>query len=170
MAGDFEDHLYRSQLKWGINLFRAFLQFAAKREELQLLEITLNDEMSVEDLNRAIASVNQEMKTHVEPILYAPFPLFSVAREGNARAAILDQLDMVERTLSEAAYAKLIDWDEESVYFADILKLFCVVEEGKMQPSDAMAILDSAIEKINGSLPESSQLPQIDLTAYEAFV
>lgn len=173
----------KDQIGWGISLFRTFVLFAARHGTLKpssaldlekeieslLIENQMDDSQTAvaEGLNRLISSVNSQMKAESSPTLYAPFPPFSFVTEVWARSAVLDQLDMVERTLTEAAHAGLLNWDVEGHYFAEILKMFSAVEQGKISPADAMSALTGAIEKINKSLPVQLHLPILDLTAYE---
>lgn len=176
----------KSQLGWGIKLLRAFVLFASRRGTLQpstaielqkeIDSLVLENQMDgsqealSKELNQLIASVNIQMKASSQATLYAPFPQFSFVVEATARSAVLDQLDMVERTLTEAAHAGLLNWDEEGRYFVEILKMFSLVEQGKTHPSDALTALTGAIEKINKSLPAEFHLPSLDLTAYEVYV
>lgn len=166
----------RNQLAWGIDLYLKFLLFASQRgtldptevEELEkkLKKLTIeiqktNTKTSYETLNQCIQTGNTQMKQRGNPTLYAPFPLFSYIKEGEEKSGILDQLDMVERTLTEAAHAQILDMDQEGRYFSEILALFSQAEVGKIQEREAMARLAAEIEKINQSLAPEYHFPPL---------
>lgn len=171
------------QITWGIELFLKFLLFLSARgiidqkilnqkiQELESLRRTCEKENDPTDtsnqLNRSIDLVNQEIKKNTEPNKYAPFPYFTFVFPGEERSAVMEQIDMVERTLTEAAEAGVIDWEKESDYFKEILNLFSNLEENKVRPVEALAKLLSEIEKFNKLTDEKSKLPLIDLSAYE---
>jgi hypothetical protein len=171
------------QISWGVSLFKKFILFATERgtfsssqadrvqKELAELDKAIQgkgtSQLIAEELNRFIDKVNREMKENSALINYAPFPLFSFMTKRHEKAAVLDQFDMLERTLTEAAAAKMIEWSQESEYFITILQIFKQVEDGKIGHQEAMAQLAGEIEKINATLPEKFKLPVIDLKAYE---
>lgn len=173
----------KSQVKWGIDLFSRFVLYAAKRGAISPSQAhTLQEELGEfaqaamgEDapetiavqLNQYIGMINAQLKQNTESAKYSPFPTFSFATGMHLRSAVLDQLDMVERTLTEAGEAGFIDWDKESAFFAEVLKVFTQVEGGKMRPEEGMAKLASEIEKINQTLSLETALPVPDLSAYE---
>jgi len=173
----------KTQIRWGVDLFSMFILYAAKRgtvspsqahtlqEELEeLAQAAMGEdtpESIAEQLNQYIGMINAQMKQNIEKTKYAPFPTFSFAVSGFSQSAVLDQLDMVERTLTEAAEANVIDWDIESNYFAEVLQVFSQVESKKMRPQEGMAKLVGEIEKINKTLPSDCVLPLPDLSAYE---
>ena len=111
------------QVVWGVCLFHKFILFAQKRGCLQdeLIQDTVDDLLKsskeeadpasgAEALNQANQKANTPMKDHRTHFLqYAPFPNFSFVKEGHERCAAIDQLDMLQRTLTVAADAKLID-------------------------------------------------------------
>ncbi len=171
------------QIKWGVELFAAFVSYAARQgivspsqtkmllgELGELGKAVLGDDSAesiTNQLNHYIGVMNAQMKQNMEPAKYSPFPIFSIAMGEHIQSAVLDQLDMVERTLTEAAHAKIIDWDKESEYFINLLKVFSSVENKKMRPQEAIAYLLAEIKKINNLLPSEFTLPELDLSAYE---
>lgn len=173
----------QTQIHWGIELFRLFIIFAAQRggvtsAEAQTLQKELQElakaaegedpsEAIVEQLNHYISMVNTQLKQNTPPTAYAPFPPFSFIVEGHERSAVLDQIDMVERTLTEAAGAKILEWEKEGKYFEEILQIFAQVEKGSLAPQEAIAKIIGEIEKINQTLPEKYHLPIPDLSAYQ---
>lgn len=173
----------KTQIKWGIELFRQFVTYSAKKGAISSSQSnTLQDELKklaeeivgealpesiAERLNQCIGIINMHMKQSTETIKYFPFPTFSIATEGFLQSAVLDQLDMVERILTEAVDAGILDWDQESSYFADVLQVFSDVESEKILPLKGMERLIGEIEKINRRLPPENALPVPDLNAYE---
>ncbi len=171
------------QIKWGVELFSCFVLFSAKRgtispsqahtllEELgEFAQAAIGEdapELIAEQLNQYIGMINAQIKQNVDSTKYVPFPTFSFATGGYLLSAVLDQLDMVERTLTEAADTGVIDWNTESDYFAEVFKIFASVESKKMRPEEGMAKLLSEIQKINKILPAENILPLPDLGAYE---
>lgn len=169
------------QVGWGIALFAKFLFLAEKsgafdpahtvhfRQEVAKLEEDIQKGESavkgIERLNQIINKLNSEMKQNSEPAKYAPFPFFSSVKQGE-RSGVLDQFDMLQRTLTEASEAKVMDWVKEGEYFKEILKLFTLVEKGKLNPHEAMAQLAKAIDQVNSTFPKDFQLPSINLNAY----
>lgn len=171
------------QIKWGIDLFKIFMLFAAKRTAISSSQAhTLQDELEelsqaalgddtpesiADQLNKYISMINTHMKQTSESNKYAPFPKFSYAVEEGLQSAVMDQIDMVERTLTEAVEAEVIDWDKESDFFAELLQIFTEVKTQKVQPYEGMAKLKDEIGKINKSLPQENQLPLPDLSVYK---
>ena len=172
------------QVSWGIDLFAKFVVLAAKnsafdlslidtfQQDLARLSADISNEnfsnKIAEKLNDTIKQLNTQMKLKCDPSKYAPFPLFSFVNPKYERSGVLDQLDMVQRTLTEASEAKVLDWVEEGVHFRTILKLFSLVEEGKLHQLEAMSQLAKEIDQINVSLLQNFQLPPINLSAYES--
>ena len=168
-----------AQLQWGIELFFKFLMFATRKGVLpraqssdlqvklkQLVKTALSEEEISKQFNRHIEEINTLIKQNADPSKYAPFPSFSIARDPHQQSAILDQLDMVERTISEAAESGVIDWGVEGECFSGILQVFSQVESGKMRPHEGMAKLISEIKEINKSLPSDCTLPLPVIGAY----
>ncbi|MCC5832581.1 MAG: hypothetical protein JJU12_06020 [Chlamydiales bacterium] len=171
------------QVKWGVELFSRFVLYAAKRgiissSQAHTLEEELKEfaqaaigedppESIAGQLNQYIGRINAHFKQNIPPAKYSPFPTFSFATGGHLQSAVLDQLDMVERTLTEAAESGIIDWDKESGYFAEVLQIFSQVESRKMRPEEGMARLAGVIERINQKIDPDSALPLPDLSAYE---
>jgi hypothetical protein len=173
----------KTQVRWGVELFSRFVLYAAKmgtispsqantlQEELKELAQAAMGEDSPEaiagQLNQYIGMINAQMKQNLQSAKYAPFPTFSFATGEHLLSAVLDQLDMIERTLTQAAESGVVDWDKESGYFAEILKIFSQVESQKMRPEEGMAKLAGILEKLNQKLPAETTLPVPDLSAYE---
>lgn len=173
----------KKQIKWAIQLFKVFILFAVKREVIspsqkhtldkeleELAEAAMGEdepESIATQLNNYIGMINAQMKQQIESIHYAPFPTFSIAIAENLHSAILDQIDMVERTLAEAGQGGVIDWDEESDYFVEVLQIFAQVETHKIQAQEGMAKLVNIMQKINKAIPPECALPLPNINAYK---
>ncbi|MCH9626450.1 MAG: hypothetical protein S4CHLAM2_00720 [Chlamydiales bacterium] len=168
------------QLKWGIDLFAAFLCFAIKQggvspsqalsvqEELkELAQTEDSSELVTTRLNHCIERINQQLKQNTDASRFVPFPLFSFAAGVHIESSVLNQISMIERTLNEAAEAGFVSWDEESHYFEAVLKVFSEVESHKMLPQEGMARLIGELNKLNKTLPADSQVPLPNLSGYE---
>lgn len=171
-----------TQMKWGIEMFRLFLLYTTKKgrvplSEIETLQRALHDlaesiketsdlEGVVAQLNQHISTMNAKMREHVEAVKYAPFPAFALTDGVHTQSAVLAQLDMVERTLTEAGEANLLDWQKESDFFSDVLRLFSQVETGQIAPREGIAKLATEIKKINTALSPEYFLPLPDFGAY----
>ena len=153
----------KTQINWAVRLFTTFLHFAAKSGSLTPSEAhVIRQECTTEDaeaLNGAIEKANAHLKV--------PFPSFAFAGGVHKGSAVLDQLGMVERTLTEAAEAKVLDWEKESASFADVVQVFSQVERRKMAPEEGMAKLLGELRRLNESLSKEDAFPLPDLSAYE---
>lgn len=170
----------RIQALWGMNVFLLFLKYAetsgllteSYRQEIEgkitsFLEKENNTPAAdyVKELNSEIDLLNKAVLK--KGSYNSSFPQFSLASKDFKESAVLDQIDMIERTLSEAAKANVIEWSTEGSFFNDILKLFSNVEKRGVTPEEAMAKLVVELEKINKCLPEEYRFPLPDLNAYD---
>ncbi len=168
------------QLKWGIALLNSFVHFAAKSgsispSQMRALDGELAELIQAEDssdwvttqLNHCIERVNQQLQQNTDTSKFVPFPLFSFAAGVHMESSVLDQISMIERTLSEAAEGEVISWDNESHYFETLLKVSSEIEYHKMLPQEGMARLIGELEKLNKELPLDSQIPLPNFRGYE---
>lgn len=166
----------KAQLKWGVATFLSFLRYASKRgilsmEHLNHYSDILKEKQDLKEgeaiLNQAIQDANQKIKSRIDASQYAPFPSFEFVDSNHQRSSVLSHLDMVERTLTEIAEAGLIDWDQEGIFFTEVVKIFSQIENNTLHPFEGLAQLAVEVEKINEKLAEQNRLPRLDLSAYE---
>ncbi|NGX60979.1 MAG: hypothetical protein K940chlam9_00456 [Chlamydiae bacterium] len=169
----------QQQVDWAIALFLFYLSLVEKRgiveaSYLESLKTPLQadgeapPEAKKELLNEQICALNAHEKTLLDATKYSPFPPFSFAVGEHKLSGILEQLDMVERTLTETAEVGIIEWKEEGEVFSSFLLLFRKLEKGEILPEEAMARLASELEKVNLRLSKPYTFPLPDISAYES--